>query len=212
MLVIVGLVNIGIKVEKMGILKRLMKGKPVLDRNEHDADNKYWNSYTGNCTHLIAETDKHHILTSKLETLEKRMEQAVVLDLGCGVGRLNLWYNIKEYHGLDTSPVMLEKAKELNQAKTNATFHLGDGHSLTQFPDLFFDVIIANTVFLHLRVRTVEAYLKEIWRVLKYNRIFFVNIPKNSNLDLETIFVPFGVLRLEEGFKNDLFYALKKGK
>jgi ubiquinone/menaquinone biosynthesis C-methylase UbiE len=191
-------------------IRQLRRGEPVLAYNEFDADNEYWDNYQGNCTHLIAEEDKHHLFLEHLSPLTNQMKHYVVLDLGCGVGRLNLWYDIKEYHGLDTSPKMIEKAKELNKEKTNAGFHLGDGSTLTQFPDGFFHMVVANTVFLHLRVQTVESYMEEIYRVLHPDGAFVLNLPTKTNLDLKTLFRPFDVQIFENILKNDIGYVLLK--
>ncbi len=193
------------------MIRRLRRGKPVLTANEFDDDNGYWDTYNGDCVHLISDEDRHHLLLSAFTPfMIHQLKNQIVLDLGCGVGRLNLLYDIKEYHGLDTSKRMLDLAQELNQEKTNAIWHFGDGKTLKRFSDECFDLVIANTVFLHLRVRTVKSYIKEIWRVLKPNRSFLVNIPTRSNLDIKKIFSPFLVLELEEGFKNDHLFILRK--
>ena len=53
----------------------------------------------------------------------------VVLDLGCGVGRLTRVLARRAGHviALDVSPEMLRRAQELNDALNNVTWLLGDG-------------------------------------------------------------------------------------
>lgn len=192
-------------------VRHIRRGKPVLPYNEFDADNQYWDNYNGDCIHLIASKDKHHTFLEHVPMVKHCLRHFVVLDLGCGVGRLNLWYDIKEYHGLDTNPKMLEKARELNKDKTNATFHHGDGYTLSQFPDTFFDVVISNTVFLHLRVRTAVSYVDEVWRVLKPNGEFMLNLPRKHNLDTRALFSRFQPhQQISNLFKNDNVFWLSK--
>lgn len=68
-------------------------------------------------------------------------ENAVVLDVGCGIGRptIELASFCKKIIGIDSDKRMLEKAKERGKSHKNLEFHQMDALSL-QFPAAYFDV------------------------------------------------------------------------
>ena len=92
------------------------------------------------------------------------------LEIGCGPGRLMrpLARHFVEIHGVDVSDEMIALAKEKLRDTPNAFPHVGDGSTLPQFEDNFFDFIYSYAVFQHIPSReVVNQYLKEIARVLK---------------------------------------------
>jgi SAM-dependent methyltransferase len=94
--------------------------------------------------------------------------ESVIAEIGCGGGRLALRVagRVREYHGFDVAPAMLERARQAVGERDNVRLQLVDG---TQLPiaDGTFDFIYSFDVFVHLDLHTQWAYLKEISRVLK---------------------------------------------
>ena len=110
-------------------------------------------------------------LDTLLDTLgvTVRMDD-VVLDLGCGVGRLTRVLALRAAHvvALDVSPEMLRRAQELNEHLNNVTWLLGDGESLTGVEDASLDGAVSHVVFQHIPdAKITLGYVEELGRVLK---------------------------------------------
>ncbi len=103
-----------------------------------------------------------------------------VLDIGCGPGIYikKIKKRCKEIKGVDISKECVRIAIEVNP---EAEIFLGDAEKLP-FADKEFDAAFASLVFGHLR--SWDAALKEIRRVLKNNGIFCFSIynPVTENL------------------------------
>lgn len=141
----------------------------------HDTD--YWDNITSlGCQTLTSKEDKTQVCAA---LIEKDLKNAKVLDLGCGHGRTNKIFEIKEYCGLDYSEGMLKRARELNRDMTNAVFIKGDGHTIP-FDRNSFDVVVCNTVILHMQGDVFISYVKEVHRVLKRGGKFIFNVPKSD--------------------------------
>jgi SAM-dependent methyltransferase len=96
--------------------------------------------------------------------------QDVVLDLGCGVGRLTrvLAERAAHVHAIDVSAQMLEQARELNAHLTNVTWHHGDGTTLNPIADASVDAVVSHVVFQHIPdPRVTLGYVREMGRVLR---------------------------------------------
>ena len=95
-------------------------------------------------------------------------EHSEVLEVGCGTGAvcrvLAKWPNVSRVVGIDPSPALLAKARELAQGIGSIEFEEGDGKSL-RFADATFDVIVLHTILTH--VPSPEVILGEAYRVLK---------------------------------------------
>ena len=95
-------------------------------------------------------------------------EKSKVLEVGCGTGAvcrvLAQWPNVERVLGVDPSPALLEKGRQLAQGLSNIEFEEGDGKSL-RFAEATFDVVILHTLLTH--VQNPEAILNEVYRVLK---------------------------------------------
>jgi len=197
----------------LGIYKKLKRinvkfsfNPPVLDMNEQD-DSDYWTAYEGGTTQSLDRKLHKNLIIAVL--VEGQLKDATVLDLGCGFGRMNLFFDMKEYHGFDSNERMLNNAKKLNLKRYNSFFWLGDGRTLKPLPDSFFDIVICNTVMLHLKVRTVEGYAKEIYRVLKLNGFFLANFPEKRNLNIHKVFYQFDIEPIGKWFQDDAFIFRK---
>ena len=93
---------------------------------------------------------------------------AEVIEIGSGTGPvcrvLGNWPNVANVTGIDPSPKLIEKAKELAGESSNIRFEVGDGKNL-EFGDQAFDVVIIHTLLTH--VPEPEAVLSEAYRILK---------------------------------------------
>jgi ubiquinone/menaquinone biosynthesis C-methylase UbiE len=114
------------------------------------------------------------------------------LEIGCGPGRLMrpMSRHFVEIHGVDVSDEMIALAKEKLRDIPNAFPHHGDGSTLPQFEDNYFDFIYSYAVFQHIPTRDVVfQYLREIRRVLKPGglvRLQFNGLPRSSDGDYDT--------------------------
>ena len=94
--------------------------------------------------------------------------ESVIAEIGCGGGRvaLRVAHNVRQYHGFDVAPGMLERARQTVGDRDNVHLQLVDG---THIPvaDGAFDFLYSFDVFVHLDLHTQWAYLQEISRVLK---------------------------------------------
>jgi len=95
-------------------------------------------------------------------------KDAEVLEVGCGTGPICRvvadWPNVVKVVGVDPSPVLLAKARELSDGIAGIEFEEADGKAL-RFDDESFDVVILHTILTH--VPEPEAILAEAFRVLK---------------------------------------------
>ncbi|HEX2085064.1 MAG TPA: class I SAM-dependent methyltransferase [Solirubrobacteraceae bacterium] len=115
--------------------------------------------------------DGERDLDTLLSTLGITVRQDdVVLDLGCGVGRLTRVLARRAAHviALDVSPEMLRRAQDLNDTLNNVTWLLGDGESLTGVEDASLDGAVSHVVFQHIPdAKVTLGYVEELGRVLE---------------------------------------------
>lgn len=94
----------------------------------------------------------------------------VVVDVGCGVGRLTrvLADRAAHVHAIDVSAEMLQQARELNAHLTNVTWHHGDGTTLHPVEDTSADALVSHVVFQHIPdPAVILGYVREMGRVLR---------------------------------------------
>ena len=94
----------------------------------------------------------------------------VVLDIGCGVGRLTRVAAARagQVIGVDVSSEMLERARALNAALANARWVHGDGRGLPGVGEGEVDAVISLVVFQHVPDPAVTlGYVREMGRVLR---------------------------------------------
>src|ERR1035441_8655803 len=99
---------------------------------------------------------------------------AEVLEIGCGVGRLlvPLAKRVAVVHGVDISPVMIEKSKEYAADAPNVKTVLTDG-SLAHLATESLDFVFSFIVFQHIPDRApIRRYVEEAARVLKPGGVF----------------------------------------
>lgn len=99
---------------------------------------------------------------------------AEVLEIGCGVGRLlvPLARRVAVAHGVDISPVMIEKSKAFCLETPNVRTAVTDG-MLLDFPDSSLDFVFSFIVFQHIPAREpIRRYVEEAARVLRPGGLF----------------------------------------
>jgi SAM-dependent methyltransferase len=92
-----------------------------------------------------------------------------VLDLGCGMGRISthLARYGAEVYGTDISEEMIRLARQNLSHVPGLHFDVGDGISLVQYPDGFFDGVWSYITLRHIPSHeVVVGYLREIGRTL----------------------------------------------
>ncbi len=102
----------------------------------------------------------------------------VVLDVGCGIGRVEkfLAQHCRELHALDISSGMLMRAFE-RLPYDNVFLRLGNGKDLNIYNDAKFDAIFSLLVLQHLEKEDAFYYLLEFNRVLKDGGKCIVQFP-----------------------------------
>lgn len=106
------------------------------------------------------------------------------LDFGCGLGRLTraLTPSFEECYGVDISPEMIARARELNDEIRNATF-LVNGRDLRMFSDDSFDLIYSNVTLEHVPDReSIKAYIREFVRTLRPAGVLAFQLPSGMPL------------------------------
>ena len=94
-----------------------------------------------------------------------------VLQIGCGIGRLERAFAplVREAHGIDVSPRMIDAARRRCADLPNVTLAVTDGRDLTAYADARFDLVHAIDTFPYLvqaGMPLVATHVQEIARVL----------------------------------------------
>ena len=109
---------------------------------------------------------------AQLELWNVISQKRVVLDIGCGIGRIasELAPRVKEVHGIDVSGRMIDAALRRCAPLGNVRLMKTSGRDLHEYPDASFDAAIAVDTFPFLQQSGVELVAKhfaEARRVLK---------------------------------------------
>jgi SAM-dependent methyltransferase len=93
---------------------------------------------------------------------------ARVLEVGCGTGAIAREFarspGVGAVLGVDPSPILLARARELSEGIENVSFQEGDGRRLS-LPDAAYDAVVLHRVLSH--VPGPEDVLAEAFRVLR---------------------------------------------
>jgi SAM-dependent methyltransferase len=115
--------------------------------------------------------DGERDLDRLLGVLGVRVEPSdVVLDIGCGVGRLTraLAAHAARVYAIDVSDVMLACARRLHRSLANVEWVVGDGVSLQPLEDGSVDACVSHVVFQHIPDPAITlGYVTEMGRVLR---------------------------------------------
>ena len=105
----------------------------------------------------------------------------VVLEIGCGVGRVgkHLAGRCRRWIGADVSPNMLKFAAERLRDFSNVEFVELSGNDLRPLADNSIDVVYCTVVFMHLESWDRYNYVAEAFRVLRPDGKLYVD---NVNL------------------------------
>lgn len=146
----------------------------------------------------VAEHDASGLATALDVVTEARVTASdVVLEIGCGVGRVgkHLAPRCARWIGTDVSGKMLTHARETLRGANNASFQRISGFDLTGIADASVDVVYCTGVFMHLDEWERYTYLVDARRVLKDNGRLYVDnygltTPRGWEFFMETARVP----------------------
>lgn len=130
-------------------------------------------------TELYKESNNLVTLLRKLRLINKKTD---VLDIGCGVGRLEyaLAKKVNLIVGIDIAPSMVALAKKYINAK-NVNFIIGNGRNLLDLKDKKFDLIFSIIAFQHMPRDIFKNYINESFQHLKKGGKIFFQIPVYSD-------------------------------
>ena len=111
-------------------------------------------------------------IVAQLEMWNVLSQKRVVLDIGCGIGRVaaELAPRVREVHGIDVSAKMIAAATRRCGQMENVKFQKGNGRDLSEFGDQAFEAAVAVDTFPYLNqsgADLVRSFFSESWRVLK---------------------------------------------
>jgi SAM-dependent methyltransferase len=122
------------------------------------------------------------------------------LDFGCGVGRLSqaLAAHTDEVIGVDISPPMLEKARELDRSGGRCRFLLNEATDLALVDSGSVDVVYSSLVLQHMPPELARGYLREFVRVLAPGGVAAFQVASRPTMSLKGLIfrlAPWPVLR-----------------
>ena len=111
---------------------------------------------------------RHHLTYHYLLKRLIPSKKDVILDFGCGMGRLTYLINpkVKEIFGVDQSPAMIETAIQLPPTISADVFKQLTNNAIP-FPDCSFNKVFTVWVFQHVNDHEFKKLAVEIIRVLK---------------------------------------------
>jgi ubiquinone/menaquinone biosynthesis C-methylase UbiE len=104
---------------------------------------------------------------------------SVVLDLGCGVGRVAKYLApyVKELHGVDISEKMIHYARKNCSKIRNIHFKVNNGRDLSLHKNSKFDFVYSLLMLQHLEKEDAFNYITEIYRVLRNGGLSLIQFP-----------------------------------
>jgi len=134
----------------------------------------------------------------------------IVVDLGCGIGRVIKFIEAKKKIGVDICQDFLDKIDDRSIIKIKS-----NGKDLKDIKDNSIDFLYSLMTFQHIRKEDCKFYMKDIYRVIRPLGKAFIQIPKfdsgyykssgfvnlYSEKELETLVSesPFKKYRIEQG-------------
>jgi cyclopropane fatty-acyl-phospholipid synthase-like methyltransferase len=111
-------------------------------------------------------------IIAQLELWNIVSQRRVVLDIGCGIGRVaaELAPRVREVHGIDVSSRMIEAALRRCAPLSNVRLTKGNGRDLREFTDESFDAAVAVDTFPYIHQsgrELVASFFSESARVLR---------------------------------------------
>jgi SAM-dependent methyltransferase len=117
-------------------------------------------------------------------------DHEMVVDFGCGVGRLTqpLADRFELALGVDISPTMIEVAKRLNSRGSRARYVVNQEPDLAFLPDDSASLVMTHITLQHIPPDVTKRYLDEFLRVLKPSGGLIFQLPSH----LSTSYLPDG--------------------
>lgn len=115
----------------------------------------------------------------RVRTLHSDLRFGRALDFGCGVGRLTqpLCDRFGHVDGVDISPAMIERAREVNRYGERCQYHLNETPDLELFPRDTFDFVYSNITLQHMEPQYSRRYIEEFFRVLRLGGVAVFQLP-----------------------------------
>lgn len=123
----------------------------------YDARARWHDAYMG-----FTSDENHELLMAPVTSvLEKVLNNKSILELGCGTGN---WTNVlsklgKEITAIDSSPSMIEIAKDKTASNDNVTLLVHDAYKLAEL-NIQTDVIFSSDFYSHIPVAKINDFLK----------------------------------------------------
>jgi SAM-dependent methyltransferase len=104
--------------------------------------------------------------------------EAVVLDLGCGVGRVarEMEPHVKQIHAVDVSQEMIRQARDYVGPASRIQFQVNDGFTLGHLADESVDFAFSLLTMHHVTRAAFASYLGELHRVLRPGGLFYFSV------------------------------------
>ncbi len=113
-----------------------------------------------------------------LKTIQKSTKTGRVMDIGCGEGRMCIFFEKNGYHayGIDYSETAIKRAKKsAKEEGVQPDFRTGNVLELP-YPGNFFDVAVDWSVFDHIEPENHELYLDNLLRVLRKGGFYMLAV------------------------------------
>jgi SAM-dependent methyltransferase len=120
------------------------------------------------------QADRVRAINKLLGELSQPIENTLYFGIGDGTRLSELNLESEKIVGMDISPYMIEKASSF-LSKRNFKGLVGDQHSLKQFNDNEFDLILLIHVIGYIPERDRETFFSEIHRILKPNGVLITS-------------------------------------
>ncbi len=203
---------------KMSVTERVIDGFTFPSFPGEDVQERFvGSSYE---TALTEAFEFYTFLKHVTEKLGKRLsEQSRILDFGCGWGRFIRFFMkdvaSENIYGSDVDPLAIDICK---QSALPGQFDVLERDGTLPYPDRFFDVMMAYSVFTHLPENVHLHWMKELARVSKSGAIFcltleprfFIDRIKNANKEPGNVFLQ-GLAQYAPNI-NDLYEKFDHGE
>jgi SAM-dependent methyltransferase len=105
------------------------------------------------------------------------------LDFGCGLGRLTrgLADRFDRVVGVDASPTMIARARELNRDVDGVEFRVNERPDLQAFPSVSFDVIVSLITLQHIPPEAARSYVTEFVRLIRPGGLIAFQLPASRS-------------------------------